>query len=69
MNDDQLLNDLRIKVAEHHLRIGTLEDLIRAQNVSLQKLTTRLTIIGSALVGILGVSSEQGGALLRALMG
>ena len=69
MNDDQLLSDLRIKVAEHHLRIGTLEDLIRAQNVSLQKLTTRLTIIGSALVGILGVSSEQGGALLRALMG
>lgn len=69
MNDDQVLSDLRIKVAEHHLRIGTLEDLIRAQNVSLQKLTTRLTIIGSALVGILGVSSEQGGALLRALMG
>lgn len=69
MNDDQLLSDLRIKVAEHHLRIGTLEDLIRAQNVSLQKLTTRLTIIGSALVGILGVSSEQGGALLRALIG
>ncbi len=67
--DDQTLQNLRVQVAEHHLRIGTLEELIKAQNSSLEKLQTRLTVIGSALIGVIGVSSEQGGALLRALLG
>lgn len=67
--DDKLLHDLRVQVAQHDLRLGTLEQLIKAQTVSLDKLQTRLTVIGSALIGVIGVSSEQGGALLRALLG
>lgn len=69
MAEEDKYSDLRVTVAKHEIRLATLEKLIVVQTEALDKLQTRLTIIGSVLIGVIGVSSEQGGALLRALMG
>lgn len=73
---DEIITRLQLDVAEHRMRIDGLERLIEQQNKTLStvseqlaKLQSRLTIIGSAAVTVLGVSSEQGGTLLRALLG
>ena len=73
---EEIIRKLELDVAEHRLRIDSVERLIEQQNRTLAtlseqfaKLQSRLTMIGSATVAILGVSSEPGGALLRALIG
>lgn len=69
MAEEDKYSDLRVTVAKHEIRLETLEKLIVVQTAALGKLQTRLTIIGSVLIGVIGVSSEQGGLLLRALLG
>jgi uncharacterized coiled-coil protein SlyX len=73
---DEILRKLEMDVAEHRLRIDSIERLIDQQNRTLStlseqfaKLQNRLTVIGSAAVAVLSVSSEPGGALIRALLG
>ena len=73
---DEIIRRLELDVAEHALRIQTLENLLRAQNDSLTKLSeqlaklqSRLTTIGSAAVAVIAVSSESGGQFIRALIG
>ena len=71
MSDDPI-RILQIAVAEHKIRIDTLERLLKAQNESLEKLSdqmaklqSRLTTIGVAAVCVIAVGSEAGGALAR----
>lgn len=73
---DELLRKLELDVAEHRMRIDAVERLIAQQNATLTKLSEqfaklqqRLTLIGSAAVAVMGVSTEQGGAIIRALIG
>ena len=73
MSEDQL-RILQIAVAEHKIRIDTMEQLLKTQNETLSelskqlgKLQSRLTTIGYAAVAVIAVSSEQGGALVRQL--
>lgn len=60
---------VEVTLARHDMRLTALEFLIKSQTEVLNKMQTRFTIIGSALVGVIGVSSEQGGLLLRSLLG
>lgn len=60
---------VEVTLARHDMRLTALEHLIKAQTEAMQKIQNRFTIIGSALVGVIGVSSEQGGLLLRSLLG
>ena len=71
MSDDQI-RVLQIAIAEHKIRIDTMERLLKAQNDSLEKLSeqmgklqSRLTTIGVAAVCVIAVSSEAGGQLVR----
>jgi hypothetical protein len=73
---DEIIRRLELDVAEHRLRIDGIEKLIQQQNATLTALTeqftkmqSRLTVIGSAAVAVIGVSSEHGGALIRAILG
>jgi uncharacterized coiled-coil protein SlyX len=73
---DELLRRLELDVAEHRIRLDSMERLIDQQNRTLAtlsnqiaKMQSRLTIIGSAAVAVLSVSSEPGGALIRAVIG
>lgn len=73
---DELIRKLELDVAEHRMRIDAIEKLIKQQNDTLTrlsdqfaKLQNRLTIIGSAAVAVLAVSTEQGGALIRLVIG
>ena len=75
MSED-LIRKLELDVAEHRMRIGAIEKLIAQQNATLTtlseqftKLQNRLTTIGTAAVVVMAVSTEQGGSLLRALIG
>ena len=74
MSDDQL-RILQIAVAEHKIRIDTMEKLLKTQNETLGKLSdqmaklqSRLTTIGVAAVAVIAVSSESGGALVRQII-
>lgn len=74
MSDDQL-RILQIAVAEHKIRIDTMEKLLRTQNETLGKLSdqmaklqSRLTTIGVAAVAVIAFSSESGGALVRQII-
>jgi len=60
---------VEVVLAKHEMRLTALENLIKVQTDAIQKIQSRFTIIGSALVGVIGVSSEQGGLLLRSLLG
>lgn len=73
---DEVIRKLELDVAEHRMRIDAVERLISQQNATLTtlseqftKLQNRLTTIGTAAVVIMAVSTEQGGSLLRALIG
>lgn len=73
---DELIRRLELDVAEHKMRIDAVERLIQQQNATLTtlseqfgKLQNRLTVIGSAAVAVMGVSTEQGGAIIRAMLG
>jgi hypothetical protein len=63
------LQDLHIAVAKHELRLDALEKLIEAQTAAVQNLQSRITTIGSIMIGVLGAGSQQGGDLLRLLFG
>jgi len=65
----QQLLDLSIAVGEHKYRLDAMEKLIEAQTKAVEKLQSRLTTIGSILIGVIGAGSEQGGELLRLLIG
>ena len=74
--NEELIRKLELDVAEHKMRINAIERLISQQNETLSKLSeqftklqNRLTIIGTAAVVVMAVSTEQGGSLLRALIG
>lgn len=76
MVEEQQFRDMQRQVDRHELRLDTLEGLLKAQIEALNKvidrqdkLQNRLTIIGSILIGVIGVSSEQGGLILRTLFG
>jgi uncharacterized coiled-coil protein SlyX len=73
MSDDQL-RILQIAVAEHKIRIDTMEKLLKAQNETLTelskqlgKLQSRLTTIGFSAVTVIAAVSEPGGEALRKL--
>ena len=75
MSDDQI-RILQIAVAEHKIRIDTMEKLLKTQNETLSKLSdqmaklqSRLTTIGVSAVAVIAVSSEPGGALVRPYIG
>lgn len=65
----QQLSELHIAVAKHEFRLDAMEELIKAQTVAVQNLQSRLTTIGSIMIGVLGAGSEQGGELLRLIFG
>lgn len=76
MVDENEFRIIQRQVDRHELRLDTLENLLTAQIEALNKvvdrqdkLQQRLTVIGSILIGVIGVSSEQGGLLLRTLFG
>lgn len=71
MSDDQI-RILQIAVAEHKIRIDTMEKLLKSQNESLAKvseqlgkLESRLTSIGYAGIAVIALASDTGGAVLR----
>lgn len=73
---EETLRKLQLDVAEHRMRLDSMEKLIEQQNRTLlqlseqfAKLQNRLTAIGTAAVAVLAVSTEQGGALIRAFIG
>lgn len=73
---EETLRKLQLDVAEHRMRLDAMEKLIEQQNRTLlqlseqfAKLQNRLTVIGTAAVAVLAVSTEQGGALIRAFIG
>lgn len=68
-NQAQQLSELHIAVAKHEYRLDAMEKLIAAQTAAVEKLQSRLTTIGSIMIGVLGAGSEQGGELLRLLFG
>lgn len=59
---------IETQLAKHELRITALEKLIETQTNALTKLQSRITIIGTGLISVIGVSSEPGGAILRMLL-
>ncbi len=72
--NEELIRKLELDVAEHRIRIDSLERLIEQQNRTLStlseqfaKLQNRLSVIGTAAVMVMAVTSEQGGTLLRVL--
>jgi hypothetical protein len=65
----QQLSELHIAVAKHEFRLDAMEKLIAAQTAAVQSLQSRLTTIGSIMIGVLGAGSEQGGELIRLLFG
>lgn len=74
MSEDQI-RILQIAVAEHKIRIDTMEKLLKAQNDTLSrlseqlaKLSNRLTSIGFAAVAVIAFSSESGGAVIRQII-
>lgn len=73
---DERIRQIEIDMTEQRIRLDSMEALVRRQNAALEKLTDqlsklqgRLTIIGAASIGVIGVSSEHGGALIRAVIG
>ena len=76
MIEERQFREVQRQVDKHELRLDTLESLLKSQIEALNKvidrqdkLQNRLTVIGSVLIGVIGVSSEQGGMLLRTLFG
>ena len=74
MSDDQI-RILQIAVAEHKIRLDTMEKLLKSQNDTLSrlseqlaKLSNRLTSIGFAAVAVIAFSSESGGAVIRQMI-
>lgn len=63
------INTLLVKQGQHEVRLNTLEKLIEGQTKVLASMEKKLTVIGTALVLVVGASSEAGGNILRALLG
>lgn len=75
MSDEQI-RIIQIAIAEHKIRIDTMEKLLTEQNKTLAKLSeqfgklqSRLTTIGVAAIAVISISSEPGGQLVRTLLG
>ena len=73
---EELIRKLELDVAEHRIRIDSLEKLIAQQNRTLTtlseqftKLQNRLSIIGTAAVMVIAITSEQGGTIIRVIAG
>jgi hypothetical protein len=63
------INNLLVVQGKHEVRLNTLEKLIENQTKVLASMEKKLTVIGTALVLVVGASSEAGGNVLRALLG
>lgn len=63
------ISSLLVVQGKHEVRLNTLEKLIENQTKVLVNMEKKLTIIGTALVLVVGASSESGGNVLRALLG
>ena len=73
---DELVRRLELDVAEHKMRLDAIERIVMQQNEALNALTAqlgklqnRLTVIGTAAVVVIGVSSEHGGLIIRTFLG
>ena len=62
------INNLLVVQGKHEVRLNTLEKLIENQTKVLASMEKKLTVIGTALVLVVGASSEAGGNVLRALI-
>lgn len=65
----RVVNNLLVVQGKHEVRLNTLEKLIENQTKVLASMEKKLTVIGTALVLVVGASSEAGGNILRALLG
>jgi hypothetical protein len=63
------ISNLLVVQGKHEVRLNTLEKLIENQTKVLTSMEKKLTVIGTALVLVVGASSEAGGNVLRALLG
>lgn len=75
MSDEQI-RIIQIAIAEHKIRIDTMEKLLIEQNKTLAKLSEqfgklqqRLTTIGVAAIAVLSVTSEPVGQIIRTVLG
>lgn len=64
-----VISNLQVNHAKHEVRLTALEKLVEKQTSVLQVIEKRMTVIGTALVVVIGASSEQGGVILRSLLG
>lgn len=63
------ISNILVTQGKHDVRLNTLEKLIESQTKVLASMEKKLTVIGTALVLVLGATSEAGGNVLRSLLG
>lgn len=63
------VNNLLVKQGVQEVRLNALEKLVESQTKVLISMEKKLTVIGTALVLVVGASSEAGGNVLRSLLG
>ena len=62
------ISSILVVQGKHEVRLNTLEKLIENQTKVLVSMEKKLTIIGTALVLVVGASSEAGGNILRTVL-
>lgn len=66
---NEVISNLQVNHAKHEVRLTALEKLVENQTNVLKVIEKRMTVIGTVLILVIGASSEQGGVLLRSVMG
>lgn len=64
-----VISDLQVTQGKHEVRLSSLEKLVENQNKVLMTIEKRITVIGTLLILVIGASSEQGGNMVRSLLG
>ncbi len=64
-----VISDLQVTQGKHEVRLSSLEKLVENQNKVLMTIEKRITVIGTLLILVIGASSEQGGNIVRSLLG